>query len=202
MKKGSMLLMKKTSRQYLRDYLGLFSIAGAIIALDQWTKHLVRTNLVEGVPWMPWEWLEPYARLIYIHNTGAAFGIMQAWGWVFLAFALLVAGLIVYFYPRTEISDWSLRLALCLQMGGTVGNLIDRITRGLKVTDFISVGNFAIFNVADSAISISIAVLLIGALIKARADKKKIIPDTTGMVDQVVPGEKIQGDDAKNERTD
>jgi len=72
-----------------------------------------------------------------------------------------------------EADDWALRLAMGLQLGGAAGNLIDRLIAG-KVTDFISIGNFAVFNVADSSISVGVAVLVLGVWIKERNDKKKI----------------------------
>jgi signal peptidase II len=59
-----------------------------------------------------------------------------------------------------------------MQLGGALGNLIDRVTRG-EVTDFISVGNFAVFNIADASISVGVAVLLIGMWWKEKADSKK-----------------------------
>ena len=59
----------------LRAYVELLLIGGLIIALDQWTKYLVRLNLDFMEAWSPWPWLMPYARLLHIHNTGAAFGM-------------------------------------------------------------------------------------------------------------------------------
>jgi len=71
-----------------------------------------------------------------------------------------------------EMEDWSLKLAMGLQLGGAAGNLVDRLLVG-RVTDFISVGVFPVFNVADSSISIGVVVLLIGVWIKERDDKKR-----------------------------
>ena len=65
-----------------------------------------------------------------------------------------------------------MRLALGLQFSGAVGNLIDRLLMR-QVTDFISVGSFAIFNVADSCITVGVAILVVGVWLKERAMKKQ-----------------------------
>lgn len=159
--------------RYLHDYLILFGLAGAVIALDQWTKWLVRTNLPFQGTWLPgWlSWLSPYARIVHWYNSGAAFGSFQNGNSVFTVLAIIVIIAILYYYPRIEAQDWTLRLAMGLQLGGAAGNLIDRLMMG-KVTDFISIGNFPVFNVADSSISVGVAVLLLGVWIKERAEKK------------------------------
>lgn len=146
-----------------------------MIALDQWTKWLVRTNIPFEQAWLPNSllWLMPYARIVHWSNSGAAFGSFQNGNTVFTILAIIVIIAILYYYPRVEADDWALRLAMGLQLGGAAGNLIDRLIAG-KVTDFISIGNFAVFNVADSSISVGVAVLVLGVWIKERNDKKKI----------------------------
>ncbi|MDP3184307.1 MAG: signal peptidase II [Anaerolineales bacterium] len=155
--------------KYLRDYGLLLGMAGIVIILDQWTKALVRNNLPIGGIWMPLDWLRPYARIVHWYNSGAAFGLFQNGGMVFAILALLVAGLILYYFPRTSPRDWTLRLAMGLQLGGATGNLIDRLTMDWRVTDFISIGAFPVFNVADSSITIVVVVLLLGAWLKGRS---------------------------------
>lgn len=147
-------------RQLLRNYVLLLLVAGTVILLDQWTKNLVRSNLAFGETWMPWAWLAPYARIVNWHNTGSAFGLFQQYGGIFAVLAVLVAGLIIYYFPHIEAEDWALRLAMSLQLGGALGNLIDRLSYGY-VTDYVSVGNFPVFNVADSSITAGVVVLLL-----------------------------------------
>jgi signal peptidase II len=159
----------------LRDYAILLSLSGLIIVLDQFTKYLVQNYIPMGAAWSPWPWLAPYARIIHISNTGAAFGIFQGFGGVFTILAIIVAGAILYYFPRVPSRDWPLRLALILQFGGAIGNLIDRLRQGY-VTDFVSVGNFAVFNVADACISIGVAVLIIGVWIMEQQQKKQVEP--------------------------
>jgi signal peptidase II len=158
----------------LRDYLGLFVVSGIVVLLDQWTKWLVRTNLVVGEAWLPGSlsWLMPYARIVNWGNTGAAFGMFQGRGIIFTILAIVVAIVIVYYYPRVPAEDWWLRLALSLQFAGALGNLVDRITIG-PVTDFISVGNFPVFNVADASITVGVIIMIVGVWWKDRDEKKK-----------------------------
>jgi signal peptidase II len=157
-----------------RDYAVLLLLAGIIIALDQWTKWLVRTNLPFQTAWLPdWlQWLSPYARIVNWSNSGAAFGTFQNGNSVFTVLAILVIAAILYYYPRVEPSDWTLRLAMGLQLGGATGNLIDRLLMK-RVTDFIAVGTFPVFNVADASISIGVAVLLLGVWLKERSEKRR-----------------------------
>jgi signal peptidase II len=160
-------------RDHWRDYAVLFLTGGALIALDQWTKALVRANVPLGGDWLPaWlAWLLPYARIRYWYNSGAAFGFFQSGNLIFEILAIIVGGVIIYYFPRVAHKDWWLRLAMGMQFAGAVGNLIDRLIFA-HVTDFISVGNFAVFNVADASISVGVAVLVLGAWITERAAKK------------------------------
>jgi len=160
--------------RYVKDYLILLGISGSVIALDQWTKWLVRENLPFQGTWLPeWlGWLSPYARVVHWYNSGAAFGMFQNGNMVFTMLAFIVIVAIIYYYPHVESEDWTLKLAMGLQLAGAAGNLIDRLMMG-KVTDFISIGTFPVFNVADSSISVGVAVLLLGVWMKERAEKKK-----------------------------
>lgn len=155
------------------DYLILFLIGAVVIGLDQWTKALVREKIPLGTDWLPdgLSWLLPFARFRHWYNTGAAFGIFKNGNLVFTILAIIVILLILYFFPRSEKNDWWLRVAMAMQFAGAAGNLIDRLVFA-QVTDFISVGKFAIFNVADASISIGVAVLLLGVWLKERAEKK------------------------------
>ena len=160
----------------VKDYLILFSVAGVVIALDQWTKWLVRENIEYGGEWLPeWlSWLSPYARVVHWYNSGAAFGMFQDGNLIFMSLAFIVIGAIIYYYPLVENEDWYLKMAMGFQLAGASGNLLDRLQMG-KVTDFISVGTFPVFNVADASISIGVAILLLGVWIKERNEKKKTI---------------------------
>lgn len=155
----------------IRAYLFLFLISGGVIALDQWTKALVRQLIPPGEAWSPFPWLTPYARLVHWYNSGAAFGLFQNGGLLFTILAILVSLAILYYYPRLATTSWLLRLALSLQLGGAIGNLIDRLTLGM-VTDFISVGSFPVFNIADSSITIGVVLLLLYSWLEERARRR------------------------------
>ena len=161
-------------KKYFFMYLQLFGIAGIVVALDQWTKWLVRENIPFASQWLPrgMEWLLPYARLVYWHNTGAAFGMFQNGAAVFTVLAFIVIGVILYYYPKIQTEGWLFRLALGLQLAGALGNLIDRLTQNGQVTDFISVGTFPVFNVADSSITAGTAILILGVWLSERAEKQ------------------------------
>ena len=160
--------------RHWREYAVLLGVAGIVIALDQWTKWLVRTNLPFQGTWLPsWlEWLAPFARIVNWSNSGAAFGTFQNGNTVFSIIAVIVIAAILYYYPKVEGSDWTLRLAMGLQLGGAAGNLIDRLILR-RVTDFIAVGSFPVFNIADASISVGVAVLLLGVWLKERSEKKR-----------------------------
>ena len=143
-----------------RSYITLLLIAGTVVLLDQWTKTWVRDNLALSQTWMPWEQLAPYARIVHWQNSGAAFGMFQNAGAFFAVLAVLVAGMIIYYFPRLEPGDWAVRLGMSLQLGGALGNLIDRLQHG-HVTDYISIGNFPIWNIADAAITCGVAVMIL-----------------------------------------
>jgi len=162
-------------KKVLQDYLWLALLAGSIIGADQYTKYLVRINLAINETWSPWGWLDPYARIVHWKNTGAAFGLGQDYGTVFAILSLLVSLAIIYFYPQVPRQDWPLRLALGMQMSGALGNLIDRLNYGY-VIDFVSLGRFPVFNVADASISMGVVALLLGVWIKDRQQKKDALP--------------------------
>jgi signal peptidase II len=151
----------------LSDYLFLFSISGFIVLLDQLTKIAVRTRLDFSETWAPWDWLLPIARIVHWRNTGAAFGIFQSFGMIFTILAIVVSIAIIYYFPRVPKDDWTFRYALALQLGGALGNLLDRLVVG-EVTDFISVGRFPVFNIADASIFIGVLLLLYGMWQKDR----------------------------------
>jgi signal peptidase II len=153
--------MEDSLKRYLKAYSFLLPISASLVIIDQWTKSLVRNNLSISESWMPLEWLAPYVRIVNWHNTGAAFGIFQGNNGVFIALAIVIIVLIFMYFPTIPESDIFFRLALSLQVAGAAGNLIDRLFRG-SVTDFISIGKFPVFNVADSCITMGVVVLLFG----------------------------------------
>jgi len=149
-----------------RDLSILLISAGLIIAFDQYTKWLVIENIPFLGSWLPAELadLQPYFRIVHWHNSGAAFGLFQNGNLIFTILAIAASGFIITFFPSIEKHEWSLRAAMIFQLGGAVGNLIDRLKFGY-VIDFISIADFPVFNVADASISIGVAILLIDVVL-------------------------------------
>jgi signal peptidase II len=160
----------RTTRKPQTDYAVLFLIAGSVILLDQLTKAAVRHNLAFGEIYQPELWISQYFRFIHLKNTGATNGIFQNLNNILALFPFVVTIVILYAFPRIPRQDWLIRLALGLYLGGALGNLIDRLTQGY-VTDFISVGSFAVFNVADACVSLGVVCLVVGVWRHERAKK-------------------------------
>jgi signal peptidase II len=124
----------------------LFAIALVVIGLDQLTKYFVRANmdLGQSIP------SEGWVRLTYVTNTGGAFGILSNQTFLLTVSAIVGIGIIVLSLSYLPLRAWTLKAGLGLVLAGAVGNLIDRLRFG-AVTDFIDVGAWPVFNVADSA---------------------------------------------------
>lgn len=160
-------------KKNLASYLVLLPIVAIIISLDQWTKSIIRSNLSFGELWSPWDWLTPYARIVHWYNTGVAFGLFQQKNLIFAALALLVSIFMIILYPKLTEQDWLLRIALGMQVGGSLGNLIDRLTVG-HVTDFISIGRFPVFNIADASITVGVSLMILGLWLQEKKEKQRI----------------------------
>lgn len=159
-------------KQFFSETKWMFLIAAVIVAFDQLTKWLIRSNLAFGESWAPWDWLMPYARLVYWKNTGVAFGMLQGMNFVFIILAAIVSIALIVYFPSVPRRDWLIRLALSMELGGAVGNLLDRIQFG-HVIDFISIGNFPVWNVADACITVGVFILLLGIYFQDRRDKRE-----------------------------
>lgn len=132
-------------------------MAGLLIVTfltDQGTKTLVRENLVLGAS-IP---ADGFFRITHIYNTGSAFGLFPNQTFLLMLASLVGIAILVLFFRNQPIPPLWLRTALGLQLGGAAGNLVDRITLG-HVTDFIDIGVWPVFNVADSSIMLGIIIL-------------------------------------------
>jgi signal peptidase II len=92
--------------------------------------------------------------------------------------ALIVSAAILYYYPKVPTGQTPLRLALVLQLGGAVGNLIDRLIQH-TVTDFIAIGSFPVFNLADASITLGVAVLAAAIWVEERRGREAAAPAVT-----------------------
>jgi signal peptidase II len=143
-----------------------FLIAAAIVALDQWSKKLVvtRMELGQSIPLIP-----DVFHLTSHRNMGAAFGILQNQRWLFVIITIAVVIGILVSLVRIGKRQPRVSLALSLVLGGAIGNFIDRVSTG-QVVDFLdfTLINFPIFNVADMAITVGVALLLLDVLLEGR----------------------------------
>jgi signal peptidase II len=140
------------------SFLYLLAVAFVVLALDQLTKTWVSTSLSEGGWWSPLPGLWRVFRITHITNSGAAFGIFPDQGNFFIVIAVVVALAIVLYYRYLPTGSWLVRLSLGLQLGGAIGNLLDRVRYG-HVVDFVDIGFWPIFNVADLAIVTGVGIL-------------------------------------------
>ncbi len=165
--------MRPTLRSYLPDLFDLFLLSGLVILADQAFKEWVRLTVSMGGIWNAFLELLPYARVVHWKNYGAAFGMFQNGNMIFAILAVLVSLLIVNFYPTIPRSEWYLRTALALQLGGAVGNLLDRIRLGW-VTDWISILDFPVFNLADLSITLGVIFIFLPFVLAARSEYQQI----------------------------
>ncbi|MDP9140336.1 MAG: signal peptidase II [Pseudomonadota bacterium] len=154
------------SFQYKNVYL--LWLAVVVVVLDQITKQLV----VRELAWFDVVPVIDHLNLVHMRNTGAAFSMMSsAPPAMFVLLGTAVSVGILIWLRRNPQGQTILATALTLIMGGALGNVIDRVTRG-HVVDFIDfyVGSwhFAAFNVADSAISIGTALLILDMFLDAK----------------------------------
>lgn len=143
-------------------------LAILLVIVDQVTKQLVRSTMVPGesIPLVP-----NIFHLTYVQNPGAAFGILAHRTNLFIIITLAVIVLILLFFQRIGPEQKVLKTALALQLGGAVGNLIDRLLLG-HVTDFFDFRLWPVFNVADMAVVLGVG-LLCWEILKSSPDNEK-----------------------------
>ncbi|MBN1562349.1 MAG: signal peptidase II [Anaerolineae bacterium] len=146
-----------------KRWLWLVSLALVVILIDQLTKAYVVAHLDYRDSWVPIKAIESIFRFTHVHNTGAAFGIFPDGGSVFLIIAAFVSVIILIYYHQIPDGAWLARIALGLQLGGALGNVVDRVRVGY-VVDFFDVSIWPVFNVADSCIVIGVALLMLEML--------------------------------------
>lgn len=150
-------------------------IAVVVVIMDQLTKYIASTSLEMYQPIA----VMPMFNWTLMHNPGAAFSFLaneSGWQrWFFAVIAVVVSIVIVLWIKRLEQHEKWQAIALALILGGAVGNVIDRIYLGY-VVDFIQVyyqqWYWPAFNIADSAISIGVAMIIIDSIRAYRTEQK------------------------------
>ena len=148
-------------------------LAALVVAVDQGTKYLASIHLDLHEP----RAVLPFFNLTLLQNTGAAFSFLNDAGgwqrWALSGLALLVSAIIMYWLPRLAAMRFQLPLAMALILGGTLGNLVDRLALGY-VVDFLDFHvrgwHWPAFNVADSAITVGALILILDTFRKQPQD--------------------------------
>jgi signal peptidase II len=152
-------------------YLTLLGVAVALVGLDQWTKQLALDALSDGSE------VRILGGLVYL-DAGAAFSFGTGMTWIFPIIAIVISAAILWYARGLRSWPWALGLGLIL--GGAQGNLMDRLFRSPgpfqgHVVDFISVfapnaEKFPIFNIADSALTVGVVLVIALELFGYRRD--------------------------------
>lgn len=128
-----------------------------ILLADQYTKLVVQQDMIVGqsIPV-----IHRIFHFTYVQNTGGAFGILRGRTNLFIIVSIIVIIFIIYFMLKEEKKDTFVKIVFSVVLGGAISNLIDRMRLGY-VVDFIDFQVWPVFNIADSAISVGMALLLI-----------------------------------------
>ncbi len=126
------------------------------ILSDQVTKAIITSNFARGESWPD----DGFFRATYVHNSGTAFGLFQDQGFILTIVSFIAVGALIFFFRNGGVQSIIVRIAIGMMIGGAIGNLLDRVRLGF-VVDFIDVGPWPVFNMADSFITVGIATLAV-----------------------------------------
>lgn len=143
-------------------------VALTVFVVDQVTKYIVAANFALNEPWYPFSFLKPIFAIMYIENSGAAFGILQNQNLFFTIVAIVVIIVILVYLRSTPQIDLIIALGLGLELGATCGNLADRIRFGY-VVDFLYVKYWAVSNIADVCVTTGVVLLAYYLIFRAPA---------------------------------
>ena len=140
-----------------KKYITVFSTAFFIVLIDQLAKFLIKINfqLNESIPI-----IKNIFHLTYINNFGAGFGILQQQKWILIFISIMVIGIVFYYLDRIKEKEILLQVLVGFILGGTIGNLIDRLYYGY-VIDFLDFRIWPIFNFADAFVTVGVIGLVI-----------------------------------------
>ncbi len=138
-----------------REYRLLILVVVVTFSLDQTSKYITIQNLSLGQSWPA----TGFFRFTHIANTGSAFGLFNNQNFILTLAAFVGIGILVYFYRSSQNASLWTTISLGLVLSGAIGNLTDRILIG-HVTDFIDIGPWYIFNIADASIVTGMIILI------------------------------------------
>jgi len=143
-----------------------YSLAFLIAACDQLLKYLVQKNLPVG---RSFTLFDHVLKLTHVHNTGAAFSLFVGFSPYLAAVGLVVAAVVVYLHHRTPAGSLALQFGLALVLGGSLGNLLDRVTRHY-VIDYLDFIVWPVFNLADLSINAGVIILAYQLFVREKSD--------------------------------
>jgi signal peptidase II len=161
----------------IQQHVWMILVGAVVILADQFSKRIVETALPVNHFWAPIPEIASLFKFTHVYNTGAAFGLFSGGGMVFGIIALIVSGVLVYYNFHLPPGHLLLRTALGLQLGGALGNFIDRLRLG-HVTDFLDFGPWPVFNVADT--SVVAGVVILGYLMWQDSRQQQQMPAEAG----------------------
>ena len=167
-------------KKFVENYALLLLTVGVILLLDQVSKFLIRSQLGIWTSRGPWNILGVDLYLVHMPNTGIVMNLLQGAGLVITVFGLLVAGVIVYYFPKVSRHNRMARFGMGLMLGGILGNIIDRIFVGY-ITDFVLIGSMPVFNLADICVYSGVILMAISVL----RDSKKNSSNRSGVAGQI-----------------
>ena len=145
------------------DKIALVGITITVAVIDQLTKFLVVSTIGPGQLASRVDVVHGWLALEYTENRGAAFGVLSGLGPILAVASLaILMGLLLIYMRQPRPSPWQ-TVAIGLISGGALGNLCDRVRLG-HVIDFLSIGPWPNFNIADSAITVGVLVLVWGLI--------------------------------------
>lgn len=142
-----------------------------LVAADQFSKYLIIKNFTEGIKI---ELIDNFFNLTYVKNFGAGFSILQNQRIFLIVVSILAIILVTYLLIKSKNNEAFNRVCYLLIIGGSIGNLIDRLTYGYVVDflDFYILGyDFPVFNVADSFLTIGCILLILSIILENKRGK-------------------------------
>jgi len=169
----------------VKKYSILVFVTAAVLAIDQYTKHLAVEYLKDG---RIVDVVSGYFRLLYVENPGAAWGFLSQTAssfrlpffYIISALAILLIG---YYFHKLSSNAWAMMISLSLILGGALGNLIDRIKNNF-VVDFVDWyyknNHWPTFNIADAAITAGVVLMILAILLEKKDGETEVSSNETG----------------------
>lgn len=149
-----------TGTRVVQRMLWLLAIIVAVVLLDQSIKQIMVDWIGPAADSNRYEVIGRFAAFEYLENRGAAFGLFSQGTLVLATVSVVIIAIGLVAMAHFAVEEFWLSAAIALVLGGAIGNAIDRFSRGF-VVDYIAIGRFWKFNLADSAVSIGVVLIFL-----------------------------------------